>query len=115
MYHNKALSVSTLPTEQTYKEDNTATFDLGAVVFSNIDDIPEVNSFKAVITLDSTGTSGATSFGTTTTVDTETYSSGVLTIVDDNLTTFKQAIRNLEFVPVTDFNSSFYIHSSIHV
>ena len=107
MYHNKALSVSTLPTTQTFKEDNTATFDLGAVVFSNIDDIPEVNSFKAVITLDSTGTSGATSFGTTTTVDTETYSSGVLTIVDDNLTTFKQAIRNLEFVPVADFNSSF--------
>jgi len=107
MYHDKALSVSTLPTTQTFKEDNTATFDLGAVVFGNVDEIPEVNSFKAVITLDSTGTSGATSFGTTTTVDTETFSAGVLTIIDDNLTTFKQAIRNLEFVPVTDFNSSF--------
>ena len=107
MYHDKALTVSTLPTTQTFKEDNTATFDLGAVVFSNLDDMPEVNSYKAVITLDSTGTGGATSFGTTTTVDTETFSSGVLTIVDDNLTTFKQAIRNLEFVPVTDFNSSF--------
>ena len=107
MYHDKALSVSTLPTTQTFKEDNTAVFDLGAVVFGNIDEMPEVNSYKAVITLDSTGTSGATSFGTTTTVDTETYSSGVLTIIDDNLTTFKQAIRNLDFVPVADFNSSF--------
>jgi hypothetical protein len=109
MYHNKALTVSTLPTTQTFKEDNTAVFDLGAVVFGNVTDMPEVNSYKAVITLDSTGTSGATSFGTTTTVDTDSYnaSTGVLTIVDDSLTTFKQAIRNLEFVPVTDFNSSF--------
>jgi hypothetical protein len=107
MYHAKALTVSTLPTTQTFKEDNTAVFDLGAVIFGNVTDMLEVNSYKAVITLDSTGTSGATSFGTTTTVDTETYSSGVLTIVDDSLTTFKQAIRNLEFVPVTDFNSSF--------
>jgi hypothetical protein len=109
MYHAKALTVSTLPTTQTFKEDNTAVFDLGSVIFGNIDEMPEVNSFKAVITLDSTGKGGATSFGTTTTVDTDSYnaSTGVLTIVHDNLATFKQAIRNLEFVPVTDFNSSF--------
>jgi hypothetical protein len=106
MYHDKALSVSTLPA-QTFKEDNTAVFDLGAVVFGNIDEMPEVNSFKAVITLDSTGTGGCTSFGTTTTVDTETFSSGVLTIIDSDKATFKQAIRNLDFVPATDFNSSF--------
>lgn len=106
LWHDQTIVVNTLP-DQTFKEDATAKFDLGSVVFSNYEQLLEVNSYKAVITLDATGISGASSFGTTTAVDTQTYSSGVLTIVDNNLNTLKHAVRNLEFVPVQDFADDF--------
>jgi hypothetical protein len=106
MWHDKTLSVGVLP-NQSFKEDTTTKFDLGDVDFDNKDDLLEVTSYKAVITLDSTGQGGATSFGTTTNVATNTYSSGVLTIIDSNFNTLKTAVRNLEFVPLQDFADDF--------
>ena len=106
IWHTQTLNATTLP-NQSFKEDTTSTFDLSSVRFSNRHDLSEVNSYKVVITLDSTGQGGATSFGTTTTVDTETYQSGVLTIIDSDYDTFLGALSGLEFVPVADFNSDF--------
>ena len=111
MWHTQDLEVSTLP-DQHYVEDVAAKFDLGSVVFENLDNLTELsfaqnNTFQAVITLDATGTGGTQSFGTTTTVDTETYSSGVLTLSDNNLTTLKTAIRNLEWLGTQDFATDF--------
>lgn len=106
LWHDKTLSVGVLP-NQSFKEDTTTKFDLGDVDFDNKDDLLEVTSYKAVITLDSTGQGGATSFGTTTDVATDTYSSGVLTIIDSNFNTLKTAVRNLEFVPQQDFADDF--------
>ena len=106
MWHQQELQVSTIPI-QSFKEDVASKFDLGYVVFSNRSSLVEVNSFKVVITLDSTGQSGAVDFGTTTTVETDTFSNGVLTIQDSNFYTFLDAIRNLEFVPQQDFADNF--------
>lgn len=105
IWHDRLLQFSSI-SNQSFVEDTISKFDID-VDFLNLQEMPEVNSYKAVITLDSTGQSGASDFGTTTTVDTETFSNGVLTIIDSDITTFKHALRNLQFDPVADFNSDF--------
>ena len=106
MWHQKTLQVSTIPS-QSFVEDITSNFSFGDISFSNLSSIEEVDTYRAVITLDATGVSGAVSFGTSISVETETYVNGVLTIEDSNLSVFRSALNNLEFDPVTDFNDDF--------
>lgn len=106
MWHPQTLIIGPL-IHQSFKEDATARFDLGDFIYNNKDDIIEVTSYKAVLTLDSTGISGTSSFGTNSTVDTETYSNGVLTLIDSEFENLKGALRNLEFVPLQDFATDF--------
>ena len=106
-FSDATIGVNTIADLNYVEDAQPANWDLGALNFTNVQ--PEVETFTATITLDATGRGGTTSFGTSTTVDTDSYNSstGVLTIADDNLATFKTALRNLEFTPVADFNSSF--------
>jgi hypothetical protein len=107
LWHQQDLILENTIPNQTYIEDVAANFDFGDLIFTNEDDLSEANNFKAVITVDGTGQPGVQSFGTSVNVDTDTYSSGVLTIEDTNLSTLKEAVKNLEFTPTQDFNSTF--------
>ena len=108
VYFSDALiSVTNIPDVHYIEDQTSVPWDFGNLSITNIQ--PDVTEYKAIITLDSTGTSGTSAFvvGNGTTVDSQSFSSGVLTITDASLTRLKAALRNLEFTPVTDFNSSF--------
>ena len=96
-----ATTVSSL----SYIEDTAATWSLGAITTSNIQ--PDVDSFTATVTLDSTGISGADTLTTSTSVDSQSFNGTVLTITDSNEATLLTALQNLTFTPNDDFNSNF--------
>lgn len=106
-FSDATIGVSTIPDNNYVEDANPAYWDFGDLVFTNVQ--PDANTFTCTITLDSTGRGGCSSFGTSTTVDTDSYNSGtgVLTITDNSFSTFKTALRNLEFTPVADFNDGF--------
>jgi len=108
MWHPQTISI-TLLQSVSFKEDFASKFDLGDFIYLNKDDLVEVNSYRAVLTLDATGISGTTSFTTTlpSTLVTQTYANGVLTITASEFENLKGALRNLEFVPVQDFADDF--------
>lgn len=108
VYFSDALiGVTNIPDVHYIEDQTSVPWDFGNLSITNIQ--PDVTEFKAIITLDSTGTSGTSAFiaGSAAPVDSQSFSSGVLTITDASLTRLKAALRNLEFTPATDFNSSF--------
>jgi hypothetical protein len=106
MYHQKNILLNTLP-NQKFIEDTTSKFDLGRITFSNLNKMREVNSYKAILTLDSVGAAGCTNFTTTYPLSNKPFQNGVLTLQTSSLGGLNAALRNLEFVPVTDFNDDF--------
>ena len=100
--------ISDIPDQHYIEDANPAIWD-----FTNLDitydDMPEVNTFTATITLDAEGRANTTSFGTAITVDTDSYNSGtgVLTISDSSIVVLQSALRNLRFIPVADYSTSF--------
>ena len=87
------------------EDDNPANWDFGNLTFTNVQ--PDVTTYVATIDLDATGTSNTTGFTTATSVDTQTFSSGILTITETDFDTFKTALRNLRYVPASDYSGSF--------
>jgi hypothetical protein len=102
---------------QSFIEDNSAYWDLGQIVFQNLDSMAEVDVYSAKVKLTFGGNSevGYDDFYTSTTVDSQTISvdtsSGnavaILTITDTNPNTVLTALRNLVFRPKRDFQSNF--------
>lgn len=102
---------------QSFIEDTTAFWDLGEIVFQNLDSMGEVDVYSTKVKLTFGGSSevGYDDFYTSTTVDSQTISvdtsSGnavaILTITDTNPNTVLTALRNLVFRPKRDFHSNF--------
>ena len=108
-YFSDAIPVISDIPDQHYIEDaNPAIWDFGNLDIA-YDDMPEVNTFTATITLDAEGRANTTSFDTSITVDTDSYNSGtgVLTLSDSSLDVLRSALRNLRFTPVVDYSTSF--------
>ena len=104
-FSDATIGVSNIPDVHYIEDENPANWDFGNLSITNVQ--PDANSFVAKIDLDATGTSNTTGFTTATSVDTQTFSSGILTITENSLDTLKTALRNLRYVPAADFNSSF--------
>ena len=107
-FSDALIGVSTLPDVHYVEDANPAFWDFGNLVFS-YNDMREVNTFTATITLDATGRANCTSFDTYIGVDSQSYTSGtgVLLITETSLVQFKAALRNLRFTPVADYSGSF--------
>ena len=107
-FSDAIVGASTLPDVHYIEDENPAYWDLGDVQFTNVQ--PDVNYYTATITIDATGRAGCADFDAPAgflAVQTYVPSTGVLTLSDSNLSNFKTALRNLEFTPVADFNTSF--------
>lgn len=104
-FSDATIGVTTIPDVHYVEDANPAYWDFGNLTFSNVQ--PDVTQYQAVMTLDSTGTSGTSNFLVNTPVDSQSYSSGVLTVTDADLDRLKTALRNVNYVPNPDFNDSF--------
>lgn len=104
-YHSDLLVAHSAIANQSFVEDTQALWDLGIISFNNLDKMSEVDTFSVTITL--SDTSCASQFYTTTTVDTQSFTNGVLTITDTDINTLNSAISTLVFMPERDFDSAF--------
>lgn len=104
-FSDAIIGVTTIADLHYVEDDNPANWDFGNLTFTNVQ--PDVTQYVATIDLDATGTSNTTGFTTATSVDSQTFSSGILTITETDLATFKTALRNLRYVPTADYSGSF--------
>lgn len=98
------IEVSQSMTDQSYNEDTGGDWDFGVISFPNLDEMGEVDTFTVTITL---ATEGGAFFFTNTTVDSQSFSNGVLTITDSDYTVLIAAMRDLTFIPKRDYNAQF--------
>tara|TARA_R100000951_G_scaffold80138_1_gene67998 strand:- start:4311 stop:8384 length:4074 start_codon:yes stop_codon:yes gene_type:complete len=117
IHFSDAVIGATTITGLSYTEDTVADFDLN-VATSDVSS--DVTTYTATITLDTVGIGGVDTFGTSSSFNASQYgndftedfntSTGVLTISHTSTsgdTILLLALRNLEFTPDADFNSSF--------
>ena len=107
-FSNNVVTVSAIPNVHYVEDDNPAYWDFTELDFV-YDNMKEVDTFTATITLDATGIANTASFDTSITVNTNSYNptTGVLTISDDQILVLKAALRNLRYTPIADANSPF--------
>jgi hypothetical protein len=99
-----------LPDVHYVEDANPAYWDLNPkFTLLSLSTMTEVTSFKAEITLDSTGQSGTSNINTIWDIGitSESYSSGVYTIVTNSAENLQTALRLLRYYPNADFNSAF--------
>ena len=104
-FSDAIIGVTNIPDVHYVEDANPAYWDFGNLTFSNVQ--PDVTQYQAVMTLDSTAIAGTSNFLVNTPVDSQSYSSGVLTVTDADLDRLKTALRNVLYVPNPDFNDSF--------
>ena len=110
-FSDAEFTVPTIPDVHYVEDANPAFWDF-ATELSDFayDDMPEVNTFTATITLDETGRAGCSDFNSDPgLLDVDSYNptTGVLTLTDSSLFTLAQGLRFIQFYPVADFNSAF--------
>ena len=107
-FSDNVVTVSTVPDVHYVEDANPAYWDFGLLDFV-YDNMPEVDTFTATITLDATGIANTANFDTYITVNTNSYNptTGVLTISDDQFLVLQAALRNLRYTPIADANSAF--------
>lgn len=106
LWYAQTLIISTLTSPISFNEDEDFTLNFDPITVSNIGNIPEVDSWKAVFTLDSTGQTAVIS------VDAiggsfATLSNGIITIDASSLSELNQRINNFSIELEQDFDGTF--------
>ena len=112
LVNNHITTVNDRLADVKYAEDaDPAYWDLGTVNFDS-DNMPEVDTFTATLTIsDTNAVDSNDDFTTSVTIDTKTFnaSTGVLTLTHSTKEGLAKALRFLQFTPVADYNSTFTI------